>query len=91
MSEENWFKKALPWVDFLKIRGSFGLTGRDNITPWQWTRLYNSNQWGGPVFGESAERAPGGVITTDKTRQRSILTFTGIKCTRPTLVSTLTY
>lgn len=66
MSEENWFKKALPWVDFLKIRGSFGLTGRDNITPWQWTRLYNSNQWGGPVFGESAERAPGGVITTDK-------------------------
>lgn len=66
MSEENWFKKALPWVDFLKLRGSFGLTGRDNITPWQWTRLYNSNQWGGPVFGESAERAPGGVITTDK-------------------------
>ena len=66
MSEENWFKKALPWVDFLKLRGSFGLTGRDNITPWQWTRLYNSNQWGGPVFGESAEREPGGVITTDK-------------------------
>lgn len=66
MSEENWFKKALPWVDFLKLRGSFGLTGRDNITPWQWTRLYNSNQWGGPVFGEGAEREPGGVITTDK-------------------------
>lgn len=66
MSEENWFKKALPWVDFLKVRGSFGLTGRDNITPWQWTRLYNSNQWGGPVFGEGADRAPGGVITTDK-------------------------
>lgn len=66
MSEESWFKKALPWVDFLKLRGSFGLTGRDNITPWQWTRLYNSNQWGGPVFGEGAEREPGGVITTDK-------------------------
>lgn len=66
MSEENWFRKALPWVNFLKLRGSFGLTGRDNITPWQWTRLYNSNQWGGPVFGEGADRAPGGVITTDK-------------------------
>lgn len=66
MSEENWFRKALPWVNFLKLRGSFGLTGRDNITPWQWTRLYNSSQWGGPVFGEGADRAPGGVITTDK-------------------------
>lgn len=66
MSEENWFRKALPWVNFLKLRGSFGLTGRDNITPWQWTRLYNSNQWGGLVFGEGADRAPGGVITTDK-------------------------
>ena len=66
MSEENWFKKALPWVDYLKIRGSFGLTGRDNIAAWQWARLYNSNQWGGPVFGEDAGREPGGVITTDK-------------------------
>ena len=66
MSEEKWFKNALPWVDFLKVRGSFGLTGRDNIAAWQWSRLYNSNQWGGPVFGEDAGREPGGVITIDK-------------------------
>lgn len=27
MSEEQWFKKALPYVDNLKLRGSVGLTG----------------------------------------------------------------
>ena len=51
MSEENWFKKALPWVDFLKIRGSFGLTGRDNIAPWQWMQVYAQDANRGPVFG----------------------------------------
>lgn len=51
MSEENWFKKALPWVDFLKVRGSFGLTGRDNIAPWQWMQVYAQDANRGPVFG----------------------------------------
>lgn len=51
MSEENWFKKALPWVDFLKLRGSFGLTGRDNIAPWQWMQVYAQDANRGPVFG----------------------------------------
>ena len=51
MSEEEWFKKALPWVDFLKVRGSFGLTGRDNIVAWQWMQMYASDANVGPVFG----------------------------------------
>lgn len=51
MSEENWFKKALPWVDFLKVRASFGLTGRDNIAPWQWMQVYAQDANRGPVFG----------------------------------------
>lgn len=51
MSEENWFKKALPWVDFLKVRASFGLTGRDNISPWQWMQVYAQDANRGPVFG----------------------------------------
>lgn len=51
MSEEQWFKKALPWVDFLKLRGSFGLTGRDNIAPWQWMQVYAQDANRGPVFG----------------------------------------
>ena len=51
MSEENWFKKALPWVDFLKIRASFGITGRDNIPAWQWMQVYAQDANKGPVFG----------------------------------------
>lgn len=41
MSEEKWFKKAAPWVDFLKLRASFGLTGRDNTLAWQWMQHYS--------------------------------------------------
>lgn len=51
MSEENWFKKALPWVDFFKIRASFGLLGRDNIAAWKWLQLYNVDNGKGAVFG----------------------------------------
>lgn len=35
MSEESWFKKAAPYVDNLKIRGSIGLTGTTEINPYQ--------------------------------------------------------
>ena len=51
MSEENWFKKAFPWIDFFKIRASFGLLGRDNIQPWKWLQLYNIDNKVGGVFG----------------------------------------
>ena len=40
VSEENWFQKSLPWVNFLKIRASWGLLGRDNIQAWLWTQKY---------------------------------------------------
>lgn len=53
MSEEKWFEKALPWISFLKIRASFGLTGRDNLTSWQWMKVYSMDSWRGPVFGTS--------------------------------------
>lgn len=34
VSQEKFMR--LKWVEYLKIRGSFGLTGRDNTAPWQW-------------------------------------------------------
>lgn len=40
ISEENWFQKALPWVNFLKLRASWGILGRDNIQAWLWTQKY---------------------------------------------------
>ena len=31
-SNYQWFKDAMPWFSFLKIRGSYGLSGNDQIT-----------------------------------------------------------
>ena len=66
MSEENWFKKAIPWVNFLKIRGSFGLTGRDNTAPWQWMQVYAQDADGGALFGNSTSQGTGNRITINK-------------------------
>jgi TonB-linked SusC/RagA family outer membrane protein len=53
MSEEDWFKKHVNWIDYLKLRGSFGITGKDNIAAWAWLQTYstNSTQNKGAVFG----------------------------------------
>lgn len=56
VSEEEWFKKSVTWMDFLKIRASWGLMGRDNIRAWLWTQLYerNGNLDKGAVFGSNS-------------------------------------
>ena len=59
MSEERWFNKEKLGIDFLKIRGSFGILGRDNIQPWLWTQLYSRNADKGPVFGTSSNTSSG--------------------------------
>jgi hypothetical protein len=35
MSNEDWFKKALPFVSNFKLRASIGLTGTSGISPYQ--------------------------------------------------------
>ena len=50
MSEENWFKDRMPWFEFLKVRFSWGRTGRDNIKYWQWKEVFDVKQ--GSQFGE---------------------------------------
>lgn len=58
-SEESWFKKAMPWFEYLKVRASWGRTGRDNIKMWKWKEQYKMDlkgaQFGqnGGVFGTS--------------------------------------
>ena len=59
MSEEPWFKKALPWVNFFKLRASFGLLGRDNIAAWKWLQLYNVDNGKGAVFGVNSKVTQG--------------------------------
>lgn len=66
MSEENWFKNALPWVDFLKLRASFGMTGRDNTAAWQWMQVYAMDQDKGPVFGTGTGQGSDNRISINK-------------------------
>lgn len=39
VSQEKFFQKLLPVVDYFKIRASYGSSGKDNVSPF----LYNSN------------------------------------------------
>ena len=52
VSEEK-FMRNVKWLDFLKLRASFGLTGRDNISAWQWMQTYNIAADKGAIFGEN--------------------------------------
>lgn len=54
ISEENWFNKEKLGIDFLKIRGSFGLLGKDNIAKWGWVQLYNRDLNRGGLFGSNS-------------------------------------
>lgn len=43
ISEENYFKKALPFIHFAKIRASWGQTGNDLIDAYQYLASYSFN------------------------------------------------
>ena len=52
MSEEK-FMKNVKWIDMLKIRAAFGLSGNNRIDNDMWRQLYAINTTGGPGFGET--------------------------------------
>ncbi len=54
MSEEP-FLKDVEWIDQLKIRVAYGLSGNNNIVSDMWRELYAINSTGGPGFGESTQ------------------------------------
>ena len=66
ISEEDWFQNSVKWVDFLKLRASFGLTGRDNTAAWQWMQVYAQDANRGMVFGEGTNQNSGNRITINK-------------------------
>ena len=66
ISEENWFRKNVKWVDFLKLRASWGMTGRDNTTAWQWMQVYAQDANRGTVFGTGATNDSSNRITINK-------------------------
>ena len=56
MSEEKWFPQEKLKIDFLKIRASYGIMGRDNVDAWRWLQLYSYNPTRGPIFGTDYTR-----------------------------------
>ncbi len=65
-SKESWFADNVKWVDFLKIRGSFGLTGRDNLTAWQWAPAYAMDGYRGFISGVDPSSPAGSRISINK-------------------------
>ncbi|GAA4090823.1 TonB-dependent receptor [Mucilaginibacter panaciglaebae] len=42
-SSEDWFKNTLPFISYGKLRGSYGITGNDQITDYQYLSTYGSS------------------------------------------------
>jgi TonB-linked SusC/RagA family outer membrane protein len=40
ISQEPWFKNILPVVDFLKLKGSYGLVGGNSLSPFQYMSVF---------------------------------------------------
>ena len=57
------FMQDVNWLDFLKLRASFGMTGRDNVTAWQWAQFYTMQNYRGAIFGEADDISSGSVLT----------------------------
>ena len=59
-SEEEFMKKLLPsWFEYMKLRFSWGRTGKDNIKAWGWKQLYPLDPSRGYGFGSN-----GGILQT---------------------------
>ena len=72
ISEESFFNKNA--IDYLKLRGTVGLTGNDNVGGWQWQESYKSG--GSNYFGTTPSRSVGitygGVINPRLTWEKSL-------------------
>jgi TonB-linked SusC/RagA family outer membrane protein len=69
ISEENFFKDNVRFIDRLKIRGSVGLLGNDLVGGWQWMQQYTFTpgvQYGSTTKGLQAGVVPNPYITWEK-------------------------
>jgi TonB-linked SusC/RagA family outer membrane protein len=69
ISEESFFKSKV--IDFLKLRGSFGMTGSDAVGGWQWQERYITS--GGFYFGNGVVKGIqyGGIVNPHLTWEKS--------------------
>ncbi len=78
MSEEDFFKDALPSIRHFKLRGSLAYTGSDAIGGWQWQEAYyGAGQF---HFGNANQNiiSYGGIVNKDLTWEKSRSTNYGI-------------
>jgi TonB-linked SusC/RagA family outer membrane protein len=71
LSEESFFKQALPSLRYFKVRGSLGYTGNDAIGGFQWQEAYYG---GGQYFLGGANQNViryGGIINKNLTWEKS--------------------
>lgn len=70
VSQEEWFKEKVKAFDYLKLRASFGLTGRDNIPAWTWAKNYSYASDKGPIFGSSSSSSGNYIVLPDQGTNR---------------------
>ena len=83
LSEEDFFRQALPWFDFFKIRGSWGKVGSDaGIARWLYISEF-TNVGGTSGFGYPMNYYPyiseGSIPVTDATWEEAIKRNIGIE------------
>ncbi|MCF3109227.1 SusC/RagA family TonB-linked outer membrane protein [Niabella sp. CC-SYL272] len=82
VSRERWFADHVSWINNLKLRASYGKTGKDNLKPWRWMQTYGyaadkglgfGNVNGGLlVSGLTPDATPNPNVTWDKTIKKNI-------------------
>lgn len=61
VSNESFMESTKAWLDFLKIRGSWGENGNCNISPFQYNSTVSFDNWSAYSFGNSkTTQTPGG-------------------------------
>lgn len=83
-TQYKWLADNLPWLNFLKIRGSYGLVGNDRLTDERFpylTLMTNNNSgggWGSNVGYITEERV--GATTCSGRRPRSLMSVSKDVC-----------
>lgn len=75
-TSENWLKDKLSFLSYGKLRGSYGTSGNDNITDYQYTSLYSSNFYDGSA-GLAANYLADSSIGWENSRKLDLALETG--------------
>jgi TonB-linked SusC/RagA family outer membrane protein len=69
LSSEEWFKNIVPsFVSFMKLRGSYGLTGSDGIGDYQYLTRWTKGPTGYPLFPDYDGSTP--LVSTQAVNQK---------------------